>query len=210
MPDPAGELLRLQEELAKTILFVTHDIDEAIKMGDLVAVMQLGGMLAQFGPPDEILAHPASDFVARFVGADRALKRLSLNRVGELPLEPAVTVTPGDDTDLARERVRSAPFPYLLVVDADRRPLGWLPADRIAAQGHIDPSLAISMSPLLDRETTLKDALSMMLDADVQTGIVVDRDGRVQGLLTVEAIGVALRPESNPAVLAPSAAAAAS
>ena len=88
--------------------------------------------------------------------------------------------------------------------------LGWLPADRIAAQGHIDPSLAISMSPLLDRETTLKDALSMMLDADVQTGIVVDRDGRVQGLLTVEAIGVALRPESNPAVLAPSAAAAAS
>ena len=144
------------------------------------------------------------------IGADRALKRLSLNRVGELPLEPAVTVTPGDDTELARERVRSAPFPYLLVVDADRRPLGWLPADRIAAQGHIDPSLAISMSPLLDRETTLKDALSMMLDADVQTGIVVDRDGRVQGLLTVEAIGVALRPESNPAVLAPSAAAAAS
>ncbi len=205
-----NEFLRLQEELAKTILFVTHDIDEAIKMGDLVAVMQLGGMLAQFGPPDEILAHPASDFVARFVGADRALKRLSLNRVGELPLEPAVTVTPGDDTELARERVRSAPFPYLLVVDADRRPLGWLPADRIAAQGHIDPSLAISMSPLLDRETTLKDALSMMLDADVQTGIVVDRDGRVQGLLTVEAIGVALRPESNPAVLAPSAAAAAS
>ena len=205
-----NEFLRLQEELAKTILFVTHDIDEAIKMGDLVAVMQLGGMLAQFGPPDEILAHPASDFVARFVGADRALKRLSLNRVGELPLEPAVTVTPGDDTELARERVRSAPFPYLLVVDADRRPLGWLPVDRIAAQGHIDPSLAISMSPLLDRETTLKDALSMMLDADVQTGIVVDRDGRVQGLLTVEAIGVALRPESNPAVLAPSAAAAAS
>ncbi len=205
-----NEFLRLQEELAKTILFVTHDIDEAIKMGDLVAVMQLGGMLAQFGPPDEILAHPASDFVARFVGADRALKRLSLNRVGELPLEPAVTVTPGDDTELARERVRSAPFPYLLVVDADRRPLGWLPVDRIAAQGHIDPSLAISMSPLLDRETTLKDALSMMLDADVQTGIVVDRDGRVQGLLTVEAIGAALRPESNPAVLAPSAAAAAS
>ena len=66
-----NEFLRLQEELAKTILFVTHDIDEAIKMGDLVAVMQVGGHLAQFGPPAEILASPASDFVARFVGADR-------------------------------------------------------------------------------------------------------------------------------------------
>jgi osmoprotectant transport system ATP-binding protein len=73
-----NEFLRLQEELAKTILFVTHDIDEAIKMGDLVAVMQTGGTLAQFAPPEEILAAPASDFVARFVGADRGLKRLSL------------------------------------------------------------------------------------------------------------------------------------
>ena len=73
-----NEFLRLQEELAKTILFVTHDIDEAIKMGDLVAVMQVGGILAQFGPPAEILAAPADEFVARFVGADRGLKRLSL------------------------------------------------------------------------------------------------------------------------------------
>ena len=77
-----NELLRLQEQLAKTIVFVTHDIDEAIKLGDLVAVLQVGGVLAQFGPPAEILANPASDFVARFVGADRGLKRLSLTRVG--------------------------------------------------------------------------------------------------------------------------------
>ena len=75
-----NELLRLQEQLAKTIVFVTHDIDEAIKMGDLVAVMQVGGFLAQFGPPSEILGNPASDFVARFVGADRGLKRLSLTQ----------------------------------------------------------------------------------------------------------------------------------
>ena len=79
-----NEFLRLQEQLAKTILFVTHDIDEAIKMGDLVAVFQAGGILAQFGTPAEILAAPASDFVARFVGADRGLKRLSLLRVGDL------------------------------------------------------------------------------------------------------------------------------
>ena len=76
-----NEFLRLQETIAKTILFVTHDIDEAIKMGDLVAVFQTGGILAQFGPPLEILAAPASEFVARFVGQDRGLKRLSLLRV---------------------------------------------------------------------------------------------------------------------------------
>ena len=83
-----NEFLRLQDELAKTILFVTHDIDEAIKMGDLVAVMQAGGKLAQFGPPAEILASPVSDFVARFVGADRGLKRLSLVRIGDLDAGP--------------------------------------------------------------------------------------------------------------------------
>jgi osmoprotectant transport system ATP-binding protein len=82
------EFLRLQRELAKTIIFVTHDIDEAIKMGDLIAVLAEGGHLAQFGPPDEILAHPASEFVARFVGQDRGLKRLSLRTVGDLRVEP--------------------------------------------------------------------------------------------------------------------------
>ncbi|MBA2570141.1 MAG: ABC transporter ATP-binding protein, partial [Chloroflexi bacterium] len=99
-----NEFLRLQEQLAKTILFVTHDIDEAIKMGDLVAVMRVGGELAQFGPPDEILAAPASDFVARFVGADRGLKRLSLARVRDLDLQRPVTARPGDAAEDARRR----------------------------------------------------------------------------------------------------------
>ncbi|MGI8703048.1 MAG: ABC transporter ATP-binding protein, partial [Candidatus Limnocylindrales bacterium] len=90
-----NEFLRLQQELAKTILFVTHDIDEAIKMGDLVAVMEVGGVLAQFATPAEILANPASDFVARFVGADRGLKRLSLSRLRDLELRPSVTALTG-------------------------------------------------------------------------------------------------------------------
>ena len=77
------ELLRLQEQLARTILFVTHDIDEAIRLGDVVAVFQDGGILAQFDTPDAILSAPASDFVARFVGTDRGLKRLSLSRVAD-------------------------------------------------------------------------------------------------------------------------------
>jgi osmoprotectant transport system ATP-binding protein len=141
-----NELLRVQEQLAKTIVFVTHDIDEAIKLGDLVAVLQVGGVLAQFGPPSEILADPASDFVARFVGADRGLKRLSLTRVSDLELDAA-------------------------------------PADYTAQPGQ----------PTLAPQTTLKDALSMMLDSDVSVGVVADHNGRVLGLLTYDKIATALR-----------------
>ena len=112
-----NEFLRLQEDLAKTILFVTHDIDEAIKMGDLVAVMQVGGRLAQFGPPAEILGAPADDFVARFVGADRGLKRLSLRRVGELELGAPVLARVGDDAAEVRRRLAADPFRYPLLVD---------------------------------------------------------------------------------------------
>jgi osmoprotectant transport system ATP-binding protein len=183
-----NEFLRLQEELAKTILFVTHDIDEAIKMGDLVAVMENGGILAQFGPPEEILARPASDFVARFVGADRGLKRLSLRRVGELDLQPVVAARVGDDCAEARRRAQAAPFPYLLLIDSNDRPIGWVERDAIPTDGRLTASMAIPMSPLLDRRTTLKDALSLLLDANVQAGIVVDRNGRVEGLITVDMI----------------------
>ncbi|HJW22365.1 MAG TPA: betaine/proline/choline family ABC transporter ATP-binding protein [Candidatus Limnocylindrales bacterium] len=183
-----NELLRLQESLAKTILFVTHDIDEAIKMGDLVAVMQAGGRLAQFGPPDEILASPASDFVARFVGADRGLKRLSLSRVDALELMPAVTASPGDDAAEARRRALADPFPYLLLVDAEQRPLGWIEQDDIPTTGVLTEELAAAMSPLLDRRTTLKDALARLVEAEVQAGIVVDRAGRTRGLVTAEMI----------------------
>ncbi|MBA2253786.1 MAG: betaine/proline/choline family ABC transporter ATP-binding protein [Chloroflexi bacterium] len=183
-----NEFLRLQGDLAKTILFVTHDIDEAIKIGDLVAVMRVGGVLAQFGTPEEILASPASDFVARFVGADRGLKRLALFRVRDLELTPAVTARVGDPASEARQRAAADPMPYLLLVDADRRPIGWIAETRIPRDGTLDESLASAMSPLLDRNTTLKDALSMMLDAAVQAGIVVDRAGRVEGIVTVDAI----------------------
>jgi osmoprotectant transport system ATP-binding protein len=183
-----NEFLRLQGELAKTILFVTHDIDEAIKMGDLVAVMQVGGVLAQFGTPEEILADPASDFVARFVGADRGLKRLALFRVRDLELSPVVTARVGESAAAARQRAAADPMQYLLLIDGDRRPLGWIAEQRIPRDGVLSESLATAMSPLLDRRTTLKDALSMLLDATVQAGIVVDHQRRVEGIVTVDAI----------------------
>jgi len=183
-----NELLRLQEELAKTILFVTHDIDEAIKMGDLVGVLQVGGHLAQFAPPAEILASPASDFVSRFVGADRGLKRLSLSRVRDLPLREATLAQPGDSVDDARRRAAADDFRYLLLVDMSRRPIGWLGDREIPSEGRLSEAMASSISPLLSPRTTLKDALSMLLGADVQAGIVVDNDGAVLGLLTVDMI----------------------
>ena len=167
-----NELLRLQEQLAKTIIFVTHDIDEAIKMGDLVAVMQVGGHLAQFGPPAEVLSNPASSFVARFVGADRGLKRLSLSRVGELELRRPGSAHVGDDAD---------------------RPLGWVGANAIPHDGTLGEELAVAASPLLDPRTTLKDALSMLLDADVQVGLVVDRKGALLGMITADSIAEFMR-----------------
>ena len=189
-----NELLRLQERLAKTILFVTHDIDEAIKMGDLVAVMQVGGHLAQFGTPDEILARPASDFVAQFVGADRGLKRLALTRVGELELRDAVTARAGSDVAEARRRAWADSFPYLLVVDDQARPLGWLQERAIPKNGTIEATGLLPPLPIFERDTTLKDALSMLLATDVQAGIVVDDAGAVRGLVTVEMIAERMRP----------------
>ena len=176
-----NEFLRLQETIAKTILFVTHDIDEAIKMGDLVAVFQTGGILAQFGPPLDILAAPASSFVARFVGQDRGLKRLSLLRVSDVDLRPAVMAKVGASVADTARRAAESPGGYVLVVDADDRPLGWVARADLPAEGAVTEAMANPVSPTVNRRTTLKDALSMMLDADVQTGIVVDRDGRDPG-----------------------------
>ena len=188
-----NEFLRLQETIAKTILFVTHDIDEAIKMGDLVAVFQTGGILAQFGKPLDILAAPASEFVARFVGQDRGLKRLSLLRVADVPLRPAVTGRPGDNSADARRRALDDPLRYLLLIDQGNKPIGWIAHGDIPAEGGLSESMANPSSPILNKRTTLKDALSMMLDADVQTGIVVDRTGAVQGLLSIDTIADKMR-----------------
>ena len=195
-----NELLRLQERLAKTILFVTHDLDEAIKMGDLVAVLQLGGHLAQFGAPDEILANPASEFVARFVGADRGLKRLALVRVGAIELAPVATVRSGTPAADARREAADGDFPYLLLVDEQDRPLEWRRVDALPADGTIEASDGIPATPIFDRYTTLKDALAMLLATDVQAGIVVDDSGAVRGLVTTDMIGERIRtPAGTPA-----------
>ena len=162
-------------------------------MGDLVAVMESGGLVAQFAPPEEILARPASDFVARFVGADRGLKRLSLTRVGNLDLMTIPTARPGDDAAAVRRSALAHPWGYLLLVDDAGAPIGWIRDADIPGEGRFSEDMAVPMSPLLNRRATLKDALSLLLDADVQAGIVVDRDGRALGVITVEMIAEVMR-----------------
>jgi len=189
-----NEFLRLQEKVRKTVIFVTHDVDEAIKMGDRIAILQRGGILAQYDTPAAILANPASEFVERFVGADRGLKRLSLARVGDLaPIEPVI-VHAGEDRAAVRERLdRSDELEYALLVDDDGRPLGWIDQHDLRGRGPIDPSAATPGAPTVERESTLRDALSTMLTSSVQLGVVVDGRERVVGLVSVDAIGEALR-----------------
>jgi len=114
------EYLRLHRRIGKTVIFVTHDIDEAIKMGDRIAILREGGVLAQYATPDEILAHPADDFVARFVGADRALKRLALSRVGDLELLDSSSLAPDSPTLTPDTSLRDA---LSLILSEDGRPL---------------------------------------------------------------------------------------
>ena len=141
------EFLRLQDQVRKTVVFVTHDIDEAIKMGDRIAILREGGHLAQYATPRELLAAPADDFVARFVGADRALKALGLTRMAEMTLDEVNGGAGGD------------------VISAARIP----------------------------DSTTARDALSRMLSDGGTPLAVIDDDGAVRGIVTIELVTGLLR-----------------
>ena len=189
-----NEFLRLQDRVRKTVVFVTHDVDEAIKMADRIAILRTGGILAQYDTPAAILANPASEFVERFVGADRGLKRLSLARVAELEHIAPVVVRAGEDRAEVRRRLdRVDELTYALLVDAEHRPLGWIDQHDLAGTGPIDPDAATPGAPTVQPETTLRDALSVLLGSSVQLGVVVDERDRVIGLVSVDAIGERLR-----------------
>ena len=182
-----NQFLRLQSEIRKTILFVTHDINEAIKMGDRVAVLQKGGVLAQYATPPELLMNPRSDFVEDFVGADRALKRLSLLRVRDIDLWKAPLARVGEPTASVRAAIERADLPHPLVVDADGRPLGWLSERDLAAET-VPATPHTAAEPVVELDDILRDALSDLLRSDTQYGAVVDEHGRVAGVLSVEII----------------------
>jgi osmoprotectant transport system ATP-binding protein len=201
-----NEFLRLQQKVRKTVVFVTHDVDEAIKMADRIAILQRGGVLAQFDTPDAILAKPASEFVERFVGADRGLKRLSLGRVRDLELAQPVMVRPGEsraDANRRLDRNTEGVDGFALLLDAAERPLGWIDAHDLEGEGPIDPATATPGAPTVQPETTLRDALSVMLLSSVQLGVVVDEDERVLGVISVDAISDALRGSTPAAAATP-------
>jgi osmoprotectant transport system ATP-binding protein len=184
-----NEFLRLQAELRKTVLFVTHDIDEAIKMGDRIAVMREGGRVEQYATPAELLMAPANEFVEDFVGADRALKRLALMRVGDINLWEAPLAHVGQATAEVRAKL-AAPdveVPYPLLVDSERRPLGWLSERDLTAD--VVPSRPDSpLGPVLERDDVMRDALADLLQGEAQYAPVVDHQGRIAGVLSVEII----------------------
>ena len=193
-----NEFLRLQARLRKTIVFVTHDVDEAIKMADRIVILQVGGIVAQYDTPDRLLAAPASDFVEHFVGADRGLKRLSLARVRDLPLDTPVTVTVGESRAAARARLADDAG-WILVTDAREHPLGWIDPSDLAGDGTVDEAMAIPGSTLLQPESTLRDALSAMLASSAQVGVVVDEHEALLGVLSVGAISATLQDGIGPA-----------
>ena len=132
------EVRRLHREVAKTVIFVTHDIDEAIAMGDRIAILREGGVLAQYDTPDAILAQPADEFVAQFIGEDRALRRLALRRVGDVRARPAgagrARAASRPDHDRSQRGLaddRSRRRTALLVTGDDGVALGVLPLGRV-------------------------------------------------------------------------------
>jgi osmoprotectant transport system ATP-binding protein len=182
-----NEFLRLQADIRKTVLFVTHDIDEAIKMGDRIAVMKQGGHLAQYATPAELLMDPADEFVEDFVGADRALKRLALMRVSDVDLWEAPLAYVGQATSEVRAKLEGAEVPHPLLVDSERRPLGWL-SDRDLKQQNVPATPDSAPNPILDGADILRDALADLLQAESQYAPVVDAGGRIAGVLSIEII----------------------
>ncbi|KAA1400164.1 ATP-binding cassette domain-containing protein [Aeromicrobium ginsengisoli] len=176
------EFLRLQGELGKTIVFVTHDIDEAIKLGDQVAVLRVGGRLAQMATPAELLSNPIDDFVANFVGRDRGYRALGFEVVGALPLEPEPTVALSSSFDQA---ARAAQDGWILVLDDARRPQGWLAVDDGPAPGSeaINPVTLRRGGTVADVDGTYRAVLDAALSSPTGRGVVVDRDGAFAGTI---------------------------
>lgn len=188
------EFLRLQQDLRKTIVLVTHDIDEAIRLGDHVAVLRVGGRLAQLATPGELLASPADSFVAGFVGRDRGYRALGFTHAGELPLVDEPTVTLGAALKSLPDAV---PDGWVLVLDEERRPLGWLAA-ATAGDGAVGADALNLGGTLAPEAGTLREALDAALSSPSGRGVVVHADGTFAG--TVTASDVLTRIEQERAV----------
>jgi len=186
------ELLRIQDELRKTIVCVTHDFDEAVKLGDRIVVLDAGARIAQYGTPATVLREPAEEYVAQFVGAGATLKQLTLTRVDDVDLLTPVTATVGEPTAAVLERAAAAGETYVLVVDDRGRPVSWPTlaelrrSDTVA--GQVDERL-----PVVGLRSTLNDALDTMLAASQGGVVVTGRRDVLAGVMAVETVMSAIQ-----------------
>ena len=180
------ELLTLQREVHKTIVFVTHDIDEAIKLANRIAILNVGGILEQVDSPAEMLRAPRNDFVADFLGDDRGIKRLSLMTVRDASLSKGPLVAETASADDARSTMAELGYDWVAVCDGDDHLRGWIGAadlDGVETVGELTPRPFLSV---VTADTTLKAALDGIVTSRTRVAMAVDDDGRYLGMLTVD------------------------
>ncbi len=177
------EFLRLQEELGKTIVFVTHDIDEAIKLGDQVAVLRVGGTLAQLAAPLELLSRPVDAFVAGFVGRDRGYRALGFTDAGTIKTHDEPTARLGGPFPSADD----AEGGWILAVDHDQ-PQGWLHLSDTPAGTTISEEMLYRSGTLATQGGSLRAALDACLSSPSGRGIVVDEHGALLGSVTADEV----------------------
>jgi osmoprotectant transport system ATP-binding protein len=188
------EFLRLQDQLKKTVIFVTHDIEEAVTLGDRIAVLRQGGVLQQYDTPAQVLGQPATAFVADFVGADRGLRRLAVTHIEITDLFAPPVLAPDATLALARGEVAGAGSRWAVVVDGTGRLVGWVdPNDGAAASAGDKVSDHMRrFEATVPLEASLKTAFAEMLQHDAGWVAVLDGDHYV-GVLTPDALHAALR-----------------
>ncbi|MGO1165433.1 MAG: ABC transporter ATP-binding protein [Janibacter sp.] len=172
------EFLRLQAELGKTIVMVTHDIDEAIRLGDHVAVLRVGGRIAQLATPRDLLAHPADGVVADFLGRDRGYRALGFD-TADIATHPEHTVVVG--SPVAAARGGAGADGWVLVVDEQQHPLGWARPTDLPDEGSVDESVLALGGTLARAGGPLRAALDAALSSPSRRGVVVDDDGALVG-----------------------------
>ena len=194
-----NELLDLQARLAKTVVLVTHDIDEAVRLADRLAVVSTGARLEQYAAPGEVLRHPATPFVEAFVGRDRSLRRTGLLTLAHAPLATVPVVTPDMPAVEARAAMTEAAGvdrPWAVVVGDDGSPLGWMAGAALAALG---PDATVGEADLeaagtvLTAASALRSALDVVVGTPWHAATVVDEDGRFCGVVTLEGITATLQ-----------------
>ncbi|HVL50901.1 MAG TPA: betaine/proline/choline family ABC transporter ATP-binding protein [Actinomycetota bacterium] len=182
------QFLDIQDRLRKTIVFVTHDIDEAIKLADRIAILNVGGVLEQYASPKDILRDPANDFVKQFLGAERGLKRLALLKVGEIEVEEGPVVAPEDSAARAREVMESFETSWVSVVNEGEL-LGWVDADALTGKQTVGEAAPRKFSAFVTAESSLREALDSLITSRTQVAAVVWEGQRYRGILSAQRIG---------------------